>query len=68
MGLRFIFTWTIIDSNGTKLLVENEKKIVMYQRVITQAKKAVKEVDCSEAIEENDFNLVYTAGKAHNSA
>ena len=40
----------------------------MYQRVIAQAKKAVKEVDCSEAVEENDFDLVYTAGKAQNSA
>jgi hypothetical protein len=40
----------------------------MYQRVIAQAKKAVKEVDCSEAVEENDFDLVHTAGKAQNSA
>lgn len=47
-------------------LWKNEKKIVMYARVITEAKKSCKSVNCDEVLDDNDFNLVHSQGKALN--
>jgi len=47
------------------LIWKNEKKIVMYARVISKAKKELKN-DVKAATEENELELVHTIGVSHN--
>jgi hypothetical protein len=47
-------------------LWNNEKKVVMYHKVIVEAKQKVKEVDSKEIKDENDFELVACSGSTTN--
>lgn len=47
-------------------LWKNEKKIVMYHRVIVNAQKACKSSDPKEIKDENDFELVHCQGTSRN--
>jgi len=54
----FLIPFTLV------LIWKNEKKIVMYAKVITKAKKALKG-DVKTAVEDNDLDLVHTIGDCH---
>ena len=48
------------------LIWQNERKIVMYHKVIVQAQASVKPADADEPQDELDFDLVHVSGVATN--
>ena len=48
------------------LIWQNERKIVMYHKVIVQAQASVKQAEADEPKDELDFDLVHVSGIATN--
>ena len=48
------------------VLWKNERKLVMYTRVVEQGRQAVRTVDCEKPDDANDFELVHVVGDTLN--
>jgi hypothetical protein len=66
LGFGEFFLGLILIPFSLVLIWKNEKKIVMYHRVILQAQTACKEVDPKEVKDEHDLDLVHAQGIATN--
>lgn len=49
------------------LLWKNEKKVVTFAKCMDQGRKLVKEVECDNPEDENEFELVHMSGEAVNN-
>lgn len=65
-GIGSFFLGCFLIPFSLTLLWKNERKLVMFTKVVDQGRKAVKTVDADELDDANEFGLVHTTGSTLN--